>query len=168
MNKKVLLFLLTSQSHLINYIMKYTKCYYGKYVTNRDMRQEILLSYYTHDVSLPIDNLDPKVKNMFRDMHRYCRREKKYYWVGDLHKNVCTDVYQPTERCLTMPTGLSDTEKMILTKLMHGQPIYDILHDEKITFQRFRNIVASIKRKSDVVARMKESKKTPFFTSFIF
>ena len=137
-------FILSTNNHIINYVSKYINYRYKNYLNYNDMKQEIMSSYYRMNITTPIDSNDEKIKNIFRDIGKYARNEKKY----KLQKNL--GEYEPFEYCnLKIDyelSKLSNQEVKICNYIENNIPVFDILIYEKISFQQYKKILKNIKK----------------------
>lgn len=146
----MMFFLFTSRDHVLNYVSKYMELHTGCRMDRRDMRQEVLLSYYTNWVMLPIEKDDPRIKGMFRDINRVVRHEYKHaamirYSPEESFPGLCEpqQVFEPPQ----WPDALSADEKKICQRIIDGESTYDIMVSEQITFAKYQKIKNSVKKK---------------------
>lgn len=138
-------FIFNTNNHIINYVSKYSYHRYKNYLNYNDIKQEIMSSYYKMNITLPIDSNDEKIKNIFRDIGKFARNEKKY----QLQKNLGN--YEPFEFLdfkidYELPKLLNQ-ELKICNYIENNISIYDILIYEKISFQQYKKIKKNIKNK---------------------
>lgn len=138
-------FILLTDKHVINYISKYSFYRYKHYINYNDMKQEVIRSFYETNITTPINHKDEKIYKMFRQVAKFARNEKKHSMQKKQGAYEHAE-YMQFQDLFEISADLSEQEYRICKLIMDGVPVFDILMDEKITFERYKKILRNLKK----------------------
>jgi len=144
--------LLYTPQQAIDYVSHSAKKYT---ITNvKEIKQVATLSLYSQNATFPIEKKGLCTKKMFSDTFKFIRSEKKHGQLLEIIEDVPTqdkDNFELDEvSSLIKDINLSNLEYQIISHLIEGYTVSEILDQHNITYAKLNNILKSVKRKNSL------------------